>query len=73
MYRTNRLFGQSGPAPEEPPYPYQDLIKLLGAMDYIGWVCLEASGTPSDPIRALIEQRELLAGMVAKAQAERLG
>jgi sugar phosphate isomerase/epimerase len=77
-YNFNLLKKRLGPALHARPldsrdYPYEELIRLLVGMDYIGWVCLEASGTPSDPVRALIEQRELLAGMIAKAQAERLG
>lgn len=49
-------------------YPYQDLIRLLVGMDYAGWVLLECRTKPKDPIRALIEQREVFERMVAKAQ-----
>jgi len=77
-YNFNLLKSRLGPALHVRPldsrdYPFQELIKLLVETDYVGWACLEASGTPSDPIRALIDQRELLAGMIAKAQVERLG
>lgn len=51
-------------------YPYQELINLLVKMDYDGWVLLEASGEPADPIAALIQQRQLFDKMVAQAQQE---
>ena len=49
-------------------YPYQDLIQLLVKMDYAGWVLLECRTRPKDRVKALIEQREVFAKMVAKAQ-----
>jgi sugar phosphate isomerase/epimerase len=49
-------------------YPYQKLMNLLVAMDYDGWILLEARTKPEDRIAALIEQRELWQEMVAKAQ-----
>jgi sugar phosphate isomerase/epimerase len=40
-------------------YPYPELMKLFVAMDYAGWILLEARVDPKDPIQALIDQREL--------------
>jgi len=50
-------------------YPYQQLMNLLVATNYDGWVLLEGRVMPKDPIKALIEQREVFAQMVAKAQS----
>jgi len=50
-------------------YPYQQLINLMVATDYDGWVLLEGRAMPKDPIKALVEQREVFAQMVAKAQS----
>ena len=50
-------------------YPYQQLVNLLVATNYDGWILLEGRIMPKDPIKALIEQREVFAQMVAKAQA----
>jgi sugar phosphate isomerase/epimerase len=49
-------------------YPYQQLIDLLVATNYEGWVLLEGRLMPKDSIQAMIEQREVFAQMVAKAQ-----
>ena len=49
-------------------YPYQELIKLLVQADYAGWVLLECRLRPKDRVAAMIEQREVFAGMVAKAR-----
>lgn len=49
-------------------YPYRELMALFVAMDYAGWILLEARTDPKDPVKALIEQREVFEGMVAKAQ-----
>jgi sugar phosphate isomerase/epimerase len=51
-------------------YPYQKLIDMFVAMDYAGWILLEARTKPADRIAALIEQRKVFAEMVAKAQAK---
>jgi sugar phosphate isomerase/epimerase len=48
-------------------YPYQELMRLFVAMEYNGWIMLEASSTPADPIAALIEQRELFEKLVSNA------
>jgi len=50
-------------------YPYQELMNLLVATDYDGWVLLEARTKPQDRVQALAEQRQVFAQMVAKAQA----
>jgi hypothetical protein len=50
-------------------YPWQELIDLFVAMDYAGWILLEASGKRKDYVAALARQRELFAQMVARAQA----
>lgn len=50
-------------------YPYQELIDLLVATNYDGWVLLEARTKPEDRVKALAEQREAFEQMVAKAQA----
>lgn len=52
----------------EGDYPYQELFDLFVAMDYAGWILLEARTKPKDRVAALIEQRELFEKMVAKAQ-----
>jgi sugar phosphate isomerase/epimerase len=49
-------------------YPYQELMNLFVAMDYDGWILLEAREMPEKPIEALIKQREVFVAMVAKAQ-----
>jgi len=51
-------------------YPYQKLISLFVKMDYDGWISLECRTKPTDPIKALIEQREIFEKMVARGQAE---
>ena len=54
----------------EGDYPYQELMNLFVAMDYAGWILLEARTKPADRVAAMIEQRELFEKMVAKAQAK---
>jgi len=49
-------------------YPYQQLINLMVASDYDGWVLLEGRAIPKEPVKALIEQREVFTRMVAQAQ-----
>jgi sugar phosphate isomerase/epimerase len=49
-------------------YPYQQLINLLVATNYDGWVLLEGRTKPADLVKALAEQREVFTQMVAKAQ-----
>ncbi len=50
-------------------YPYQELLNLFVAMDYKGWILLEARTNPKDRVVAMIEQRKLFDEMIAKAQA----
>jgi hypothetical protein len=52
-------------------YPYQKLIDLFVAMDYKGWILLEARTKPKDRIVAMIEQRKVFEKMVKNAQAKR--
>lgn len=52
----------------EGDYPYQELMNLFVAMNYDGWILLEARTKPADRVAALIEQRELFEKLVAKAQ-----
>jgi len=51
-------------------YPFAELVRLFVAMDYDGWLLLEAGGTPKDPIRDLIRQSRLFEQYVADAQAK---
>ena len=50
-------------------YPYQQLMNLFVAMDYKGWLLLEASTKPEDRLQALIEQRTIFEKMLTNAQA----
>jgi sugar phosphate isomerase/epimerase len=50
-------------------YPYQELMNLFTAVDYPGWILLEARTKSDDRVQALAEQRAVFAEMVAKAQA----
>jgi Family of unknown function (DUF6807)/Xylose isomerase-like TIM barrel len=50
-------------------YPYQQLMDLFVAMDYKGWILLEARTEPKDRVKALAEQRVVWEGMMAKARA----
>jgi sugar phosphate isomerase/epimerase len=47
-------------------YPYQDLMNLFVKMKYNGWILLECRTDPSDKVKAMIEQRELMEKMIAK-------
>ncbi len=51
-------------------YPYQELINLLVATDYSGWVLLEGRTRPQDRVQALAEQRQVFEQMVAKARTD---
>ncbi|MBW3598703.1 MAG: sugar phosphate isomerase/epimerase [Planctomycetes bacterium] len=53
---------------EAPGYPWQELINLLVATDYDGWVMLEDSNPPKAPVAALARQREQFRAMVEEAQ-----
>ena len=52
----------------ESDYPYPKLMELFVAMDYAGWILLEARTKPADRVAAMIEQREAFEKLVAKAQ-----
>jgi len=51
-------------------YPYQQLFNLFVAMDYKGWILLEARTEPADRIQAMKEQLALFHQMIAKAQEQ---
>ncbi len=51
-------------------YPYQKLFDLLVAMDYKGWILLEARTKPQDRIAAMIEQKEVFEQMIRNGQAK---
>jgi len=51
-------------------YPFAELVRLFVEMDYEGWLLLEAGGTPKDPIRDLVRQRELFEKYVREAQTK---
>lgn len=48
-------------------YPYPELLSLLAAMDYAGWILLEARQEPSDRVQALAEQRQLFEQMTRRS------
>ncbi len=54
-------------------YPYQELMNLFVAMDYDGWILLEARTKPDDRVKALAQQRQVFEEMVAKAQSAGTG
>lgn len=54
---------------DTPDYPFAKLIELLVGIDYDGWVLLEASSKPEDPLAALIAQRKLFEQYRRQAQA----
>ena len=49
-------------------YPYQELMNLFVAMNYGGWILMEARTEPADRVKALTEQRQVFEQMVSKAQ-----
>ncbi|MFZ2145679.1 MAG: DUF6807 family protein, partial [Sedimentisphaerales bacterium] len=54
-------------------YPYQELMNLFVAINYAGWILLEARTNPDDRVKALAEQRRVWEDMLAKAQSSRTG
>jgi sugar phosphate isomerase/epimerase len=52
-------------------YPYQQLLHLFVKMDYAGWILLECRTSPEERVAAMIEQRKVWEGMIAKAQGKR--
>jgi len=51
----------------EPGFPYQLQMDLLVKMGWSGWQLLEASAKVADRLQALIAQREIWEGMLAKS------
>ncbi len=51
-------------------YPYQQLFDLFTAMDYNGWILLEARTKPEDRVAAMIEQKKLMHELIAGSQAK---
>ncbi|MDA0315102.1 MAG: sugar phosphate isomerase/epimerase [Bacteroidetes bacterium] len=49
-------------------YPYPELFKLFSAMNYSGWILLEARTNPTDKVAALREQLELFQNLVEQAK-----
>jgi sugar phosphate isomerase/epimerase len=45
-------------------YPYAKLLKLFAAIDYQGWILLEARTDPADKVAAMMEQRKVFESMV---------
>ena len=54
---------------DTPGYPWDKLVELFVKMDYKGWLLLECSNEVQDPVKALIQQREIFERLLAKAQA----
>ena len=53
---------------DAPGYPWQELVNLLVATDYDGWVMLEDSNLPKDPVAALARQQKQFRAMVEEGQ-----
>ena len=53
---------------DDPQYPYQQLLQLLIASEYDGWVMLESGDRPADRQAALARQAVLFAEMVVQAE-----
>jgi sugar phosphate isomerase/epimerase len=53
---------------DAPGYPWQELVNLLVATDYDGWVMLEDSNLPKDPVAALAREQKQFRTMVEEAQ-----
>lgn len=51
-------------------YPYQELFDLFVAMDYKGWILLEARTKPEDRIAAMKEQHKIFEEMIKNAQSK---
>ena len=47
-------------------YPYAKLMQLMVAMDYQGWILLEARTKPKDKVQAMLEQRQLFEKLIGK-------
>jgi sugar phosphate isomerase/epimerase len=53
---------------DSPEYPYQQLLQLLIASEYDGWVMIESGDRPADRQAALARQAALFTQMVAQAE-----
>ncbi|MEQ1824842.1 MAG: TIM barrel protein [Pirellula sp.] len=51
-------------------YPYQDLMNMLMASKYTGWVLLEARTDPADKFAAMKQQQELFDVMLSNAMKQ---
>ena len=49
-------------------YPWQELMNELVKMDYSEWILWECASNPDNKVEALIKQRKLWEGILAKAQ-----
>ena len=52
---------------DKPDFPYQLQVNLLRKIGWNGWALLEASAKVPDRVQALIQQRELWDGLMARA------
>ena len=48
-------------------YPYQELMNLFVAMNYKGWILLEARTSPPDRIAAMKEQLQIFNAMIGRS------
>lgn len=53
---------------DDKTYPYAELMKLLVASDYEGWVMLEDGNVPKDAVAELARQRKLFDEYIAAAR-----
>jgi sugar phosphate isomerase/epimerase len=53
-----------------PKYPFQELIDMMVAIDYDGWLLMECTNKLDDPVAELARNQKLMAQMIAKAQAK---
>lgn len=51
-------------------YPWQELMNELVKMDYSEWVLWECASNPENKVEALINQRKIWEGIVAKAESQ---
>lgn len=51
-------------------YPWQELMDELVKMDYSEWILWECASNPEDKVKALINQRKIWEGILAKAEKE---
>ena len=67
---VNERFGRTAHVREldDKSYPYQELFDLLVAMNYAGWVLLEARTAPQDKVAAMKQQRAIFDRLVSDAQ-----